>query len=514
MSLLINLFLANFFLFLIWITYDLFLSKNRNFQANRFFLLGGSVMAVILPWLPWQLHFNTHAESILGIAFIPVPEVTITPASGAETALAAAPSNPLNWPVIIYLAVVAMLVMISAIQSVKLLIWAKTKPVVKWNNHRIVVISKSWSAFSIFGTIFYPEPFDPESKNTRIILDHESVHIKQLHSIDNLILLIIRILFFYNPAIYLIVRRLRLTHEFIADQAASASDKSEYSHTLISHQLMVPQLILMQSFNNKSFLKRRLIMLSKSKNNRLAGWKYLLVLPLVGGMVLASGWTASAQNQDAGKKTQVKKEVAQKLQEIGFTKTGENSWTKEGITIELSEGQSAKTIEPSGAKTQEAKTPQKTQIKFTPPKISKDQQAKAPQKGQIKFTAPVIVPDTAGHSGKEVKTFSYAVVDVKPEFPGGDEALLKFIRDNTKYPTEAVAKKIEGRVFVGFVISKTGEIEQAKVMRGVEPGLDAEALRVINSMPKWTPGAVAGKPVAVSYQVPMNFTLSKDGTKK
>ncbi|MDD4645654.1 MAG: energy transducer TonB, partial [Bacteroidales bacterium] len=242
----------------------------------------------------------------------------------------------------------------------------------------------------------------------------------------------------------------------------------------------------------------RLIMLSKNKHNRLTRWYYLLILPLVGGMVLMSGWTASAQNQDAGKKAQVKKEVALKLQELGFVKTGENTWTKEGITMKLSEGQSTAVSE---------------LVKDKAP-AAKDQKAKTPQKGQIKFTAPVIVPDTAGHSGKEVKPFSYAVVDVKPEFPGGDEALLKFIRDNTKYPTEAVEKKIEGRVFVGFVISKTGEIEQAKVLRGVEPGLDAEALRVINSMPKWTPGAVAGKPVAVSYQVPMSFTLSKDGTKK
>lgn len=467
MNLLPDIILANIFLILIWVTYELFLSKNRNFQANRFFLLGGSVLAVILPWLPWQLHFSILADSIFGISLIPMAEVVITPSSASGAALATSVPDPVNWPALIYFLIVSILVMASVVQLLRLLILAKTRPVVKWNNLRIIVLDKSWSAFSIFRTVFYPEPFDPEIKETRIILDHEQVHIRQLHSIDNLILLIIRILFFYNPVIYCIVARLRLTHEFIADEAASICNKTEYSHTLISHQFMVPRLILMQSFNNKSFLKRRLIMLSKNKHNRLAGWKYLLVLPLIGGMVMLSGWTASAQNQDTGKKAQVKKEVAQKLQEMGFVKTGEGTWTKEGITMKLSEGS---------------------------PKITKtkDSDAKNAKEGEI----------------------PYQELDIKPQFPGGDAGLSKWLIETTKYPAEAVEKKISGIVYIQYVISKTGELENVKVLRGIDPLLDAEALRVINSSPKWTPGVKDGQPVRVTQQLPINFTLSKDGAKK
>lgn len=160
-------------------------------------------------------------------------------------------------------------------------------------------------------------------------------------------------------------------------------------------------------------------MLTTNKHNKTAGWKYLLLLPLIGGMVLMSGWTVSAQNQDTGKKAQVKKEVAQKLQEIGFTKSGDDTWTKDGITMRLSEGQPAVTQEPG-----------------------------------------------------------------------------------------------KGKVHISMTVLQTGNISNVKVIRGVDPLLDEEALRVVKSSPKWIPATVKGKPVNFNMVLPVNFTLSKDGGKK
>ncbi|MBN2683045.1 MAG: energy transducer TonB [Bacteroidales bacterium] len=103
--------------------------------------------------------------------------------------------------------------------------------------------------------------------------------------------------------------------------------------------------------------------------------------------------------------------------------------------------------------------------------------------------------------------FEFAVVEEKPEFPGGDAALLEYLGKETKYPKKAIKKKIKGTVYVGFIIGKDGSIEDVKVARPVHKLLDDEAVRVIQSMPKWKPGIQRGKNVRVKYFVPIKFTL-------
>ncbi|NQU33747.1 MAG: TonB family protein [Bacteroidetes bacterium] len=100
------------------------------------------------------------------------------------------------------------------------------------------------------------------------------------------------------------------------------------------------------------------------------------------------------------------------------------------------------------------------------------------------------------------------VVEEMPEFPGGMNKLMTFLGKNISYPMEAKKNKEQGRVFINFVVEKDGNISNAKVMRGVSPSLNAEALRVINLMPKWKPGTQRGKPVRVSYNIPVKFTIN------
>lgn len=100
-----------------------------------------------------------------------------------------------------------------------------------------------------------------------------------------------------------------------------------------------------------------------------------------------------------------------------------------------------------------------------------------------------------------------SIAEVDPEFPGGIEALYKYMVDNVKYPEKAKADKIEGRVFVAFVIEKDGSVTNAKVVRGVSDEIDAEALRVVSAMPKWKPGTQQGNPVRVQYNLPIVFKL-------
>lgn len=172
-----------------------------------------------------------------------------------------------------------------------------------------------------------------------------------------------------------------------------------------------------------------------------------------------------------------------------------------------------------------------------------------PVRAEIKFTAPVIKPDEEVPVEQEMKTqeelnktdivigaqdvqgtdtlppditdleqeakqqivdveiLSFAVVEEQPLFPGGETALLQFIAKNTRYPEESIEAQVSGKVFVGFVIDKKGKVTDVKLLRGVSTALDNEAIRVVKSMPDWTPGRQNGKPVRVAYQVPVVFIL-------
>lgn len=122
-------------------------------------------------------------------------------------------------------------------------------------------------------------------------------------------------------------------------------------------------------------------------------------------------------------------------------------------------------------------------------------------------------PDADVYSdiGEEAEAYDeptvFVIVEDMPEFPGGNRELQKWLARNVVYPQIASENGITGRVYVGFIVNELGDIEDVKVTRGVDQSLDQEAVRVIKKMPRWKPGKQRGKPVKVSYTVPINFQL-------
>ena len=112
---------------------------------------------------------------------------------------------------------------------------------------------------------------------------------------------------------------------------------------------------------------------------------------------------------------------------------------------------------------------------------------------------------------KKKKTWD-CMPETMPQFPGGKLMLMKYLADNIKYPASAVKAKKQGRVIVTFIVQKDGSVTHAKIAKSIDPELDAEALRIVKGMPKWTPGTQNGKPVSVRYMVPVKFSLQKDAT--
>ena len=175
--------------------------------------------------------------------------------------------------------------------------------------------------------------------------------------------------------------------------------------------------------------------------------------------------------------------------------------------------------------------PLKSSIKFTAPVIKKDEEVS--EEDEIKSQdelakndkVAISIADVKGNdeingadiadfkevvrpeAPKEEKEVPYQAVEQMPQFPGGDAELMKYIQDHLKYPVIAAENGIQGRVIVRFVVSKTGEIQDVTVLRGVDSSLDKEAVRVIKSMPKWIPGKQNGNNVAVYFTVPVMFKL-------
>ncbi len=173
----------------------------------------------------------------------------------------------------------------------------------------------------------------------------------------------------------------------------------------------------------------------------------------------------------------------------------------------------------------------KSSVKFTAPIIKKDSEVKEEdeikldevQKSDkavgaftvegndevggavLKAKEDIAAPEPPKHVDEETKIFT--VVEQMPMFPGGDGALMGYLRDNIHYPTVAAENGVQGRVVVGFVVERDGSITDVNILRGVDPSLDREAMRVVKSMPKWTPGKQNGSAVRVKYQVPVSFRL-------
>ena len=133
---------------------------------------------------------------------------------------------------------------------------------------------------------------------------------------------------------------------------------------------------------------------------------------------------------------------------------------------------------------------------------------------EVEIENEIEIEDTESDEDEEIEIEEeddeefFMVVENMPEFPGGDLGLMKYIQKNVKYPAIAKEYNITGKVYVNFIVDKSGSVTNVKIVRGVDKNLDAEAMRVVKSLPKYKPGKQRGKSVRVMFTIPINFTLN------
>ena len=287
------------------------------------------------------------------------------------------------------------------------------------------------------------------------ILAHERGHIRLRHSWDLLLVDTLTALQWFNPAMWMLRQDLRAIHEYEADGAVLSQgiNARQYQYLLISKAAGIGGYSLANGISH-STLKNRINMMLHKKSERRSLLKLLALIPIVGLALALNARTVTDYVYDEPQKQQPVKKG------------------KKAGTIKVN-GQEIKVVEQDDIVTVE---------------------------GEVEAPAQESPADDA-----------FDVVEQMPEYPGGPKALMEFLNNNVQYPAEAEKAGIQGRVIATFVVEKDGSISNAKVVKSVDPLLDAEALRVIDAMPNWKPGMQNGKVVRVKYTVPLSFHLDGGG---
>ncbi|WP_179021730.1 energy transducer TonB [Winogradskyella forsetii] len=294
------------------LVYDLFLKRETFFNYNRAYLIITSILSLALPFVKFsELKTMATKDRVIRLpeVFIGPKTLTLYDIQIAEQAgiVIEQPQTPI-WQII---ALVGMLIasIIFLIKIIKIY-WIKHKNPKRWQGNVLIVqLMKSTAAFSFFNTIFLGEHISETEKPT--IYEHELVHIKDYHTLDLLFFEVLRIVFWFNPLVYIFQNRIKELHEYIADaKAVKQSGKVDYYKSLLNQIMDVNQVSFTNTFFKKSLIKKRITMLQKSKSKQLNLLKYTLLIPIVFGMLIYTSTEVRAQE-----KSEVNQVVDQELTE-------------------------------------------------------------------------------------------------------------------------------------------------------------------------------------------------------
>ncbi len=484
------------------VIYDLFLKRETFFQWNRVYLLFTYVLSIVLPWVKIEA-FRTSVP----LTFEEYPEFWWNLERQAITIQEAESSLlQLTWQegVLYSGMLVATLLFCYKIAQVYRL---KKKGIrIKYADFTQIIIPDSTMAFSFFRSIFLGDKVI--AKNHRNIIAHELVHIKQGHTWDLLFFELMRITGWFNPLVYVYQSRTAELHEFIADAHVAKDCKSEHYQQLLSQVFQTEHISFINQFFTKSLIKKRIVMLQKSKSKKVWQLKYLLLVPVLMGMLLYTSCENNPSNNE-------------KFGEVIVVRDIEN------MTIEEENEVFTKLIDLSvQPKDWEFVLKDRySTILFTKPTTKNSfisGPGGIPIKASMQINSKILGEDFSmfdTEEGIKVKLESlvpFAVADQVPVFPGCENAvdnrvcfntmIQRHISKNFSYPVEAQKAGIEGRVSVMFVIDRNGDVNHLQ-MRGPDKILEQEVRRIISKLPKMTPGMDKGKVVDVPFSIPIVFKL-------
>ena len=486
---------VNIALVLFYLLYKVLFQKDTFFQARRCYLLGAVFFAFVYPFLPidalgefLQLK-QSAATGAATVSFGNLSQGMVVADEGAAS---------LDWKkaiMILYAAVTSYFLLRFSWHLIRILKVRMQSEARSFNNISYRYLNDELAPFSFFKWIFI-EPESHSDEKLKQILIHEQIHVQQWHSLDVMLMEIVRLLFWWNPFVWLMKKEIVINLEYIADNGVleKGIDRRNYQYHLLHLAYSRKNILLTNNFNI-SKLKQRVMMMNSEKTPMRKLAKYLLVLPVV--LLLIAANSAYAQQTKPEKVEEKKgKLVIRGLQDSISGKP----------LIVIDGAKMAKDFNMSEIKPDEIES-----ISILKNQSATSQYGEDGKDGVIIISKKKNGDKNGKENSAEPKEEIFVVVEDQPEFPGGNAAMMEFLSNNINYPAEAKEKGIQGRVIVNYVVEKDGSISEVHIVRGVDPMLDKEAVRVIESMPDWKPGKQRGKEVRVRYTLPIVFRLPVEG---
>ena len=538
--------LAVFYMF-----YRLLLSRETFHCVNRIVLLTTAVASFILPLCVITLHKTV------------VIELTETHVDfeGMTMMIEEAEQQPFWQTAAVIAFFIGMVATLGYTLSNVLRVWlliSRSQQHPQPDGTVICVTSFDVSPFSWMHYIVLSQS-DYEAQDASI-LAHERGHIRRHHSLDLLLVDTLTALQWFNPAMWMLRQDLRAIHEYEADAAVLSQgiNMRQYQYLLIQKAVSHCGYSVANGISH-STLKNRINMMLHKNSSRASLLKLLVLVPIVGIALAMQAETvndyvytektqtspkkvikkgkANAQVKMGNKTIEVKAEQNQKPETMESPKIIISETPSDHDPLVILDGKiatmeqvkaldqneidrinvvkaEAKDVLEAYAKHYNADT--SNGIIFIITKAYKEKPND--QKSVVvvvKAKKPQTLEEAAAQGDIAIGAIDYDkpekpfdVVEQMPEFPGGQEALMQFLRQEVKYPKEAEEKGLQGRVVVRYIIEKDGSISEVEIAKSVNEYLDAEAIRVVNAMPKWKPGKQKGEPVRVKFTLPITFRLS------
>lgn len=513
--------------------YDFFLKNETFFNWNRVYLLSTAVFSMLIPLIKIERFKNVlSAEYIIAL-----PEVFIGQERDKAFQLThfenlfSLQNRTTIWEIVFYFGVL-IAILLFVFKLVKMISLLIKNPKQKVNGFQIVSLLNSTAAFSFFKFIFLGDLI--KAADREVIVKHEMVHVKQHHSLDLMFFELLRILFWFNPLIYMYQNRIVVLHEFIADyNAVKYENKSTYYQSLLQQVFNTKNISFINQFFKQSLIKKRIVMLSKSKSKKSNLLKYLLIIPMVLGMLVYASGSQHFNNQEISvenNETPLTKKIAAIKSQIAVQGNVSKEEEK-GLSLLL--------------KIVKEKDLNKGFIKKVQKFMNSNGKSDLEQKIADVFEQIQIQGNVSNEEERALKKLlvltsenglndpffadiindidiPFGVIDKVPVFPGCEDLLAEEKRKcmamniskhvsknfNTKLAKEngIIGKQ---RINVIFKIDNKGFVTGVRA-RAPHEVLKNEAIRVINSLPKMIPGEHQGKKVNVPYSLPIIFQIADE----
>ena len=520
---------------LLFVIYKLLLQKETQVVWLRRYLLGATILAMILPLINIPISSPIQPINVAeSVSTIILPEFTIATTPAEQSWFATL--SWLNWFFIITSLIVGIRFIIALVRI--LIIYSKSEPCLIYN-YKVRHATGLETIFTFFSWIFVDKN---NPANTQEIIHHEEAHIKYAHSYDLVLLNILAVPFWWLPSIWLTIKELKQLHEYQADQfALSSNSYKNYARTLINYTLTRQGLMLTNSFNDTPLTKRLAFM--KQLKKKISPWKTVSVL-LVLSMTIYTFSCQEMTTQELDKQV-IEEQIAadndifqvvdnppefpggitEFYNYVGSSLKYTDKALKEKISGKIFVEMVINTDGTVGNVTvlkgigsgldEEAKRVVANSPTWTPGS-HKEHKVRVKMVLPITFRHPdypeleeIPLIQEKSHTSGDLDNSKLVEVpiDKMPEYPDGIKNFYKYVQENLKYPEEAKKMGLEGKVFVQFKVNTDGSISNVRINRGIGASCDEEAKRIVENSQNWLPMEADGKAMAMTMVIPIEFRL-------